>query len=261
MNWNWVICPVRNNLHLTKKAIETFRAQDIEGGVSILVINNQSTDGTMDWLKTQKDISVLHAYPAMSVAESWNAGLKSILDTGRQDYCLVVNNDVELRPDTYRRLVEDGGGFVTAVGVRDAKLIQPDSLGFGPSDLTVARTPMYAAPDPAKKRPHPDFSCFLIRREVWEKVGQFDEGFKIAYAEDADYHVRMHKAGITAYCLDLPFLHHGAMTIKNSDPREIKKIQVQAEKNREYFKSKYGFVLASEEYYAFFGTSEPPTSA
>lgn len=240
---NFIICPVRNNLHLTRKAVATFKAQDIP--VEIILINNQSTDGTTAWMQTQRDVMQMYFDPPLSVTESWNRGLEFAFKAGAE-YTLVVNNDVELRPDTYRQLVADGGGFVTAVGSRDPECVKPHLI------LHEEEREMkdgYSDPDPNAKRPHPDFSCFLIRREVYEKVGPFDEGFKIAFCEDGDYDLRLYKAGIRAYCLDLPFLHHGSMTIKNAEPGEIRRIQIQADKNREYFKRKWGFAMASEEYY------------
>lgn len=236
---NPILCPVRNNLHLTRQAVRTFRAQDIEGGVDIVIIDNHSTDGTAAWLATQRELLVMSHNPPLSVAASWNAGLRFVFSQGA-DYCLVVNNDVELRPDTYRHLVADGGRFVTAVGTQDPTKI-------------LALT----APNPNAIRSHPDFSCFLIRKETFEQVGPFDETFKIAYVEDCDMHVRLYRAGIQAYCLDLPFLHHGAQTIKHSSTSEIAKIKQQADKNRNYFRSKYGFAVASEEYYAYFGHTAP----
>lgn len=236
---NPIICPVRNNLHLTRKAVRTFKTQDISGGVDVLVVDNQSTDGTAQWLCTQHDVLTMHNDPALSVAASWNKALRLVFKWGAE-YALVANNDTELRNDTYRRLVADGGGFVTAVGTRDTNKIK---------ELTE--------PDPAAKRPHPDFSCYLIRRDVYEHVGEFDEQFLIAFGEDWDMHVRLKKAGVLAYCLDLPFLHHGSMTIKNSEPSEVRRIQVQADRNRQYFKSKWGFAGASKEYYDFFGTDSP----
>lgn len=228
---NPIICPCRNGLYLTKKALATFRTQDI-GGLSIYMIDNSSTDGTGPFLQSQRDILTIHGDPPMSVAESWNTALGFAFHAGA-DYALVVNNDVELRPDTYSYLVADGGGFVTAIGSNDPGKINPP----------------YLPPDPSNKRPHPDFSCFLIRKSVWEKVGPFDENFKIAYCEDGDYDIRMHKAGIQAYSLDLPFLHHVSMTIKSSPPAEVRKIQVQADRNRKYFEKKWGFHFASAEYY------------
>jgi hypothetical protein len=173
----------------------------------------------------------------------------------KSEYVLVVNNDIELRPDTYRHLVADGGGFVTAVGTNDPEKIKPPMKYE--HKLANIRGP-YLDPDPSKKRPHPDFSCFLIRKEVFEEVGPFDERFEGAYCEDSDYHVRMHRAAITAYALELPFLHHGAQTVKNADPGDQKRIQIQADKNRALFKQIYGFGVGSPEYYASFGTGAPP---
>lgn len=233
---NWIICPVRNNIALTKKAVASFRGQDV-GDLAILVINNGSRDGTAQWLMTQPDIFRIHAKnPGLSVAASWNRGLRFVFERQHQDHALVVNNDVELRPDTYSWLLADGGGFVTAVGVDDAEKIKPP--------LKI----------PDSKSPHPDFSCFLIRREIYEKVGPFDENFKVAFAEDWDYHLRLHRAGITAWAINLPYLHYGSQTIRNADENEQERIGKQADANREYFFQKWGVRGGTEEYYKLFDT-------
>jgi len=236
---NPIIVLARNNLHLTKKAIASFRKQDIP--VEILLVDNQSTDGTSQWANTQSDLGYIYNDPPKSFAASWNQGLWYWFSHGAE-YCLVVNNDVELRPDTYRHLLADGGGFVTAVGVRE----WPEPW-----------VELESGPDPLRKRSHPDFSCLLIRRETYELVGKFDECFKVAYCEDSSYHVRMHRVGINAVCLDLPFLHHGAQTVKNADPKEVRMVQLQADENRKLFKKMYGFAVGSKEYYESFGHDAP----
>ena len=237
---NWILCPHRNSLHLTRPALASFYAQDI-GNLFILLIDN-SDEGISRWLPndSEADLGIWHSRPPRSVAESWNAGLRWIFAQS-EDYVLVVNNDVELRPDTYRRLVEDGGEFVTGIGVREREKIGSP----------------YLPPDPALKRPHPDFSCFLIRRSAWDRVGPFDENFKIAFCEDWDYHVRLHRAGITACSLDLPFLHHASQTLKAAPDAEAHAIQKQADRNRAYFRKKWGVAGASPEYYALFGNTAP----
>lgn len=249
---NPIIVPVRNGLHLTRNAVKDFLAQDI-GDVQVLVIDNASTDGTSQWLQTQ-DVLTMYNNPPKSVAASWNAGLRWVFEQGAE-YALVSNNDVLLRPDTFRHLVEDGGGFVTAVGSDDPEKIKPVSatqIGEAPATWD------YAVPDPSKKRRHPDFSCFLIRKEVFEKVGPFDEEYEIAYCEDASYHLRMHQAGIEAVCLDLPFYHLGAQTIKLEYGTGLDtQIKEQADRNRAYFKQKHGVEVGSKEYYALFGHEEP----
>ncbi len=241
---NWILCLTKNNLHLTRNAVETFLVQDI-GDVKVLIIDDDSTDGTLRWAWTRSEAGIA-AFPGigLGVAASWNMGLEFIFRGS--DHALVVNNDVELRPDTYRWLLEDGGGFVTAVGSQDPEKIKPNYEGH------ITKNPYYNAPDVNATRPHPDFSCYLIRKETYEKVGPFDEEFKGAFCEDWDYHVRLHEAGVDARSIDLPFLHLSSMTVKNSLPKEKEKIYAQAARNREYFQIKHGVKGGSPEYYALF---------
>jgi hypothetical protein len=186
-------------------------------------------------------IVIIRKYPPLSVAESWNKGLTILFEDTPNEHVLVVNNDVELRPDTYRRLLEDGGDFVTAVGVSDREQMKTS--------------------DPSVKRFHPDFSAFLMRRHVWEKVGKFDEKFKVAFHEDNDMHLRLHKAGINAYCIDVPFYHYGSATIKLSDAREQDRISTAAGENSRYFRDKWGFDSGTKEYYDAFKSPEDLSGA
>jgi len=232
---NWILVPVHNNVHLTKAAVKTFIKQDIPE-VRVLLLNNGSTDGTAEWARTMyPKVVTLYQTPPYSVAQSWNRGLTLLFGNLPQEpnaHVLVCNNDVELRPDTYRLLLEDGGGFVTAVGVDDKEML--------------------ATTVPGGKRPNPDFSCYLIRREVWDKVGRFDEKFETAFCEDWDFHVRLHKAGVDAHCIDIPFYHVGSATVNNMPPEEQEAVLKQADKNRQYFKEKWGCDGGSPEYYELF---------
>lgn len=240
-NPNWAVVLAYNNVHLTKAAVASLQAQDIEGGVQVLVIDNCSKDGTGAWLDSRPDLYTLRLTTQDSVAGCWNRALKWLFVEHGVPYALVTNNDVVLRPDSYRWLVADGGVFVTCVGKRDAQCVEPPHI----------------EPNPANKRPHPDFSCYLIRRECFDKVGAFDENFKRAFYEDNAYHLLMYRAGIRAESLELPFYHYGSATIKHCDPRERLEIQRQSQKNKEYFKEKFGFEAGSPEYYAAFGHQAP----
>jgi hypothetical protein len=240
---NPILIPLRNGLALTKAAHATFCAQDI-GPVSILYIDNRSMDGTTQWLASLTGVHTIHNSQPKSVASSWNQGLRWWFSQGAE-WVLVVNNDVLLRPDTYRHLVAAGGQFVTAVGTRDLKKIEPP----------------YVAPSYTDVRRHPDYSCALIRREAWQKMGQFDESYQGAYAEDAESHLALHRLGIDAYCLELPFWHLGAGTIKNASPLEAAEIHRQADANRALFRERHGVEVGSDEYYALFGSGRPPEEA
>jgi GT2 family glycosyltransferase len=83
-------------------------------------------------------------------------------------------------------------------------------------------------------------------------VGWFNESYFPAYCEDSDYHVRMHRADVRAVCVDLPFLHHGAGTIKHAGTGEVARIRRGADRNRERFRQEYGCLPGSEAYQELF---------
>jgi GT2 family glycosyltransferase len=238
MEINWILVPVRNGVGYTKEAVKTFLKQDI-GNVKVLLIDNDSRDGTAEWARSQHPMVItVGRKPALGVAASWNFGLKLLMDTLDVKRVLVVNNDVKLSLDTYRLLDEDGGEFVTAVGVDTEE------------QLTAGNV--------KGRRPHPDFSCFLIRKKVIEKVGWFDEGYAGGYVEDADYHLRMHRAGVKAESLGIPFLHYASGTLKCATKAEQERICELAEMNRKRFKELYGVAQGSAEYYDLFGSNSTP---
>src|SRR6266516_856745 len=141
---NWIICLHRAGLDNTRHAVASFLKQDIP--VKVLILDRESTDGFSQWARAkypEGPVTVLWDRND-SVSGAWNRAFNLVFRHLNTDHALVVNNDVELRPDTYRLLLADGGGFVTAVGVRDKRKLA------GPVD-------------PAIRSPHPDFSCFLIR--------------------------------------------------------------------------------------------------
>src|SRR5262249_27026434 len=154
--------PVYNNLALTRDAVKTALAQDIKD-VRIVAVVDRGDDGTLAYLRSHPDVLVI-SLPACGVTKAWNVALSYVFDQQRLPHALVINNDVRLRPDTYRLLVEDDGPFVTCVGTSSGA----EWPGGVPSGM---------------KRPHPDFSCFLIRRECWQKVGPFDSSLRI-YTSD-----------------------------------------------------------------------------
>lgn len=218
-----VLILTHNNLELTKKCVESVRRQGVK--TRIYIVDNGSTDGTKDWVFDE--INTNHIYsmrPVNSnagVSRGWNLEL-AMMFAELKPYCLVLNNDTIIPPWFYLELLSYNVSFVTGYSTEDMKEIGPL--------FHHERKPLVVAPD---------FSSYLIRREAWEKVGPFDENMKL-YASDNDWAVRAHRAGVPLYRANVPFYHERSSTLKNASPEERREIQLQADRDREVFKGKYG---------------------
>lgn len=216
---NPVVMVVRTGNAMTRRCVGSLITQDIDGGVELVMADNGADDGTSHFLRTLPGVLVSYR-PAANLHKVWNRLIRHAFVSMRAEHVLVVNNDTWLRPDTYRLLVASRHAFVTGVSVG-----------------TMAEATSHA--DPASSSPHPSFSCFLLRRAVWERVGEFDERYHI-YAGDNQYHVRMHRAGVEACAIDVPFFHEVSGTIKQLPFDEAERIRKQADADREVFKAEFG---------------------
>lgn len=233
-----IVIVSRNNRSLTQATVRSALGQDFPD-LRVMVVDNASSDGTVEWLQARPDLLRMCFQCQVSLSTAWNAALRwALIDQGLP-HVLVCNNDIVLRPDTYSILAGHGGEFVTCVSVDSY-----DQMGV-PGDRAIEDLrPM--------SRPRPDFSCYLIRQSVPEKVGWFDEEYFPAFLEDNRFHVECHRHGVQCVCIDLPFLHLGSQTIKTADPAEVRRIQRGAERNRQRFRERYGCLPGSKEYEALF---------
>lgn len=199
----------------TKPAIDSVRTAMseafVKGAVSeFLLIDNGSTDETKDEsAKISKENATIHVQrneEMWGFQRSVNFGVKFFLDKGF-DLVMVCNNDIVMHPQAVARLVErfSKGGVamatcLDATGECDNK---PENI-FKLSDVEKEKCP---------ESPHPNFSAFMVSRECWETVGEFDEIFFPAYYEDNDYHYRIQLAKLLAITYPpAMFFHYGSRT-------------------------------------------------
>ena len=78
-------------------------------------------------------------------------------------------------------------------------------------------------------------TCMAIRREVVEKIGNFDENYGPGTNDDHDFCLRAREAGFKIICSEEVFIYHyWNKTLGRMGLRELDR------KNREYFISKFG---------------------
>lgn len=218
-----------NNLDLTKRCVESLFAQDIPA--SPWIVDNGSTDGTLEWI-IDNDLLLDASALNNGVSKGWNCGLGTLFGCSNQrQHCLVVGSDTVLAPWAYSALLSVDAPFVTGVD--------------------VGMSPLPEKPDIYPLSPHPDFSCFLIRRECWEKLGTFDESM-VSYASDCDYHVRAHRERVMMVKASVPYNHERSSTMNRATPQVRHALQQRANLDREAFKAKWGCLPGTPEYSRLF---------
>lgn len=79
----------------------------------------------------------------------------------------------------------------------------------------------------------PYFSCVLIKKEVLDKIGLFDEAFTPAFWEDYDLSLRAMYSGYSCAYLNSTFIFHNHSTTSSSISNDIYK------RNEQYFYKKH----------------------
>ncbi len=227
-----IIMTAHDGLALTKACLPTLLAQN--GSPRVLCVDNASTDGTYRWLGTQPVERMYGNF--RSVSRMWNEALRYCFSEGFERV-MVVNNDTRLQRWTYEKLLDQDSDFVTAVGVNNEEQFNGDVEAW-------------------RSRDRPDFSCYMISKHCWETMNGFDEEFIGGHFEDNDAHVRLHRLGIRAYCIQMPFFHVGGGTMKTASESEQARIRANFDRNKERFHSMYGCYPSDTQAYDALFTPE-----
>jgi len=222
----YIVMVTLNCVDYTQKTLGSFKTSLPH---NFIIVDNASTDRTNillnDLSKYSNQIHIRNK-TRVSLSVAWNQGLRRAMQDSEFMYAFVINNDIVFESfcvDRLIKFVENHPEYVLVSGVntRDFRK-QEGKIGEGCID----------------------FAAFLITKACIEKVGLFDENFVGAYFEDNDYHQRVKVAKLkTCVVCDVGFYHHGSRTIKEGlDPMELKVLQANFERNKAYFKQKWGFL-------------------
>ncbi|MFT8887387.1 MAG: glycosyltransferase [Ethanoligenens sp.] len=240
MNKSSIVILTYNGLGDSALCIDSIRQYTPKDKYEIIVVDNHSTDGTVGWLKNQKDIRLIENQENKGFAAGCNQGI-GIAEKGND--ILLLNNDTMVTPSWLENLQAclHSAENIGAVGpvsnyCSNGQQITANFNERG-SIFAFANTYNRANPRYKQKIKLVGF-CMLIKREVVDTVGLLDERFFPGNYEDDDYSFRIEQAG---YCLMLSqntFVYHSGSVSFQKDP--IKFRQVLAE-NAHRFADKWGF--------------------
>ncbi len=209
-----IIIPVWNKRELTEQCLAELAR--VTSGISyeVIVVDNHSTDDTPDFLnRLSGDIQIIRNSENLGFAKACNQGARA----ARGRFLVFLNNDTIPLNDWLTTLVAE----VTShpdVGIVGSKLLyENDTIQH--AGVVFSRDGLM--PYHAYRRLHRDHpavnqrrtfqsvtaACMLIRREVFETVGGFDEGFQNGL-EDVDLCLKVGDKGLQIVYQPLSVLYH-----------------------------------------------------
>jgi GT2 family glycosyltransferase len=195
-----------NTCELTLKCLGKFSAGISTVGGQIIVVDNGSTDGTVDAIRQQyKDIEVVRSERNLGYAGGNNLGLQRA--TGRS--VILLNSDVFASAETLNSLAEEMLRS-SQIGALSPRLLTPElkpqAFAFG-GDPTIAyllargmRQVLHLGPmhqwdiDQPIEVDWVSGACMCVRAEAIQKAGPLDTRFFL-YFEDNDWCLRIRRAG------------------------------------------------------------------
>jgi N-acetylglucosaminyl-diphospho-decaprenol L-rhamnosyltransferase len=211
-----VVIVAYGRYELTDSCLRHLRAQTLEHRT--ILVDNGSTDDSAVRVQAQwPDVQLERFAENRGFAEACNRGVAA----GTGDVVVLLNNDVDVRPDFLQRLIAPLEQDPT-VGSVAALMLQPgeqliDSAGLA-ADVTLAGFPRLQglrAGEAEREQPvlaGPAGTAAAYRRSAWEGVGGLDEAI-FAYMEDFDLALRLRSAGWrSALAGDAVGVHLGSAT-------------------------------------------------
>ena len=213
-----IIVVTHNQCDYTSTCLDSLRLRTDEP-YELIVVDNGSTDGSLSFLQS--------AGVDQLILNETNRGFPAAVNQGisvaRGEQILLLNNDTIVTTGWLRRML-DVFAFDSGIG-----LIGPVSNRVSGEQQIKVNYRQLAdldgfAWDWGKRHGHELVAtnrlvgfCLLIRRNVIESIGQFDEQFGIGNFEDDDFCRRAIQAGFRAVIARGAFVHHfGSATFRQS---------------------------------------------
>lgn len=202
-----IIIVTFNQLPFTRECLDSIRIRTDEP-YELIFIDNGSTDGTPDYLRTIPGATVICNADNRGFAQAVNMGLAVC----RGEQILLLNNDTVVTTGWLRGLLEalhdhPSNGLVGPVS---NSVSGPQQIDVTYRDLTSLDG---FAWDQRNNRELLELDrlvgfCLLFRRSVMERIGILDEQFRVGNFEDDDYCRRARQAGYRALIVPGVFIHH-----------------------------------------------------
>jgi len=185
--------------------------------IEVVVVDNGSTDGSVEYLKKQKNVRLVENKKNFGFAKANNQGIK--IAVGK--YIFLLNSDTIIRSKALSKLVKfaeksnDVGGvaprLLNSDGSIQASCFRFPSLRGAVEEFWFGKRGSFSKYFPETSQPVAVDAvvgaALLLPRETISKIGFLDERY-FMYFEDFDYCQRIKKAGLKLYYLPGAVITH-----------------------------------------------------
>ena len=240
-----------NGLELSKRCLESLRHADTSKKATIIVVDNGSTDGTIEYLKSLNDITLIENNTNLGYAKAVNIGIRA---SAKNNDIVLLNNDTEIIDIDWLDKLSATANSDAQIGIIGAKILRDDGLiqhcgAYLPPDTYWGQQLAGGEFDINQYAGIFDvesvvFACAYIKRALISSIGLLSEDF-FAYFEDTDYCLRTKNSGYRVVVNgDVRILHS-----ENSSTR-INKVSHSKIflKSQEIFKKKWAADLDKNRY-------------
>ncbi|CUU48161.1 glycosyltransferase [Clostridium beijerinckii] len=236
-----IIILTYNNINYNRICIESIRKYTATGTYEIIIVDNNSTDGTREWLKEQNDIKLILNDENVGFPRGCNLGIEA---AEKDNDILLLNNDTKVSPRWLDNLKiclysDESIGAVGPI-TNNCSNYQGINVPYSTIDhmIEFASNNNISAPERWEQKPRLIAFCMLIKRTVIDKIGNLDERFTPGNFEDDDLCMRIIEAGYKLMVCNDSFIHHFGSTSFKKDFTNFNNALII---NAQRFEGKWGF--------------------
>ncbi len=246
-----IIIPVYNQFAYTYNCLSAIKRHGECITYEIIVADDCSTDFTAELEKITAGIKIIHNKENYQFLVNCNrAGKKA-----KGKYLVFLNNDTQVQKFWLKSLVELME-MEESIGLAGSKLVYPNGLvqeagGIVWKDANVlqygnGRQAGEAELNFLRETDYISGASIIIRKELWDEIGGFDERFAPAYYEDVDLAFQVREKGFkVVYQPESEVVHFEGVTEKDEYGRNGI-----ISRNREMFEKKWRIRLVREHFEA-----------